>query len=161
MVLQSVSVCSSPWKRPLSFFEQHAAITKKLAFLRDIGLGYIQLGQAATTLSGGEAQRLKICAELGVQAKTGVMYILDEPTIGLHMHDVGALIGILRRLIEVDNTVVIIEHNLDVVSMADHCVELGPEAGDKGGQIVFEGTPLELSTQGDCHTGRGLKIRKK
>ncbi|KJU82874.1 excinuclease ABC subunit A [Candidatus Magnetobacterium bavaricum] len=91
----------------IEFFEQHAVITKKLALLRDIGLGYIQIGQAATTLSGGEAQRLKICAELGVQAKTGVMYILDEPTIGLHMHDVGALIGILRRLIEAGNTVVL------------------------------------------------------
>ncbi|KJU83954.1 excinuclease ABC subunit A, partial [Candidatus Magnetobacterium bavaricum] len=145
----------------IEFFEQHTTITKKLVLLRDIGLGYIQLGQAATTLSGGEAQRLKICAELGMQAKTGVMYILDEPTIGLHMHDVGALIGILRRLIEAGNTVVIIEHNLDVVGMADHCVELGPEAGDKGGRIVFEGTPLELSRQEDCHTGRGLARRKR
>ncbi|MBF0337520.1 MAG: excinuclease ABC subunit UvrA [Nitrospirae bacterium] len=143
----------------IEFFDRHAAITKKLVLLRDIGLGYIQLGQAATTLSGGEAQRLKICAELGVQVKTGVMYILDEPTIGLHMHDVGALVGILRRLVEVGNTVVIIEHNLDVIALADHCVELGPDAGDKGGRIVFEGTPLELSWQEGCHTGRGLARR--
>ncbi|MBF0342722.1 MAG: excinuclease ABC subunit UvrA [Nitrospirae bacterium] len=140
-------------------FSEHPAIIKKLTLIKDIGLGYIKIGQPATTLSGGEAQRLKICAEVGVQTKTGVVYILDEPTIGLHMHDVGALMAILRRLVESDNTVVIIEHNLDVISVADYCVDLGPEGGHRGGTIVFEGTPQALSMHHSSHTGRGLAKR--
>lgn len=144
-----------------------AFIGSKLGLMRDIGLGYLRLGQPATTLSGGEAQRLKICAELlssglrdwklGAGEKKGLLYVLDEPTVGLHHNDVMMLMKIIRRLVETGNTVVIIEHNLDVIRQADHVIDLGPEGGEKGGRIIFEGTPEELKHCAESYTGRYLK----
>ena len=144
-----------------------AFIGSKLGLMRDIGLGYLRLGQPATTLSGGEAQRLKICAELlssgirdwklGAGEKKGLLYVLDEPTVGLHYNDVMMLMKIIRRLVETGNTVVIIEHNLEVIRQADHVIDLGPEGGEKGGRIIFEGTPEELKHCAESYTGRYLK----
>lgn len=139
------------------FFSGISEISSKLALMKDIGLGYLRLGQPATTLSGGEAQRLKICAELGAKEIKGMLYILDEPTVGLHHNDVLKFVKIIRRLIESGNTVVIIEHNLDVISQADWVIDLGPEGGDKGGNIIFEGTPEELKRAESSYTGQYLK----
>ncbi|VAX27698.1 Excinuclease ABC subunit A [hydrothermal vent metagenome] len=142
----------------VQFFFTEEFIRSKLAIMQEIALGYLRLGQSATTLSGGEAQRLKICAELGsTKKKTGLMYILDEPTVGLHYRDVLALLKVLRRLVDEGNTVVVIEHNLDVVSVADWVIDLGPEGGPEGGNIVFEGPPEKLIFCSDSHTGRYLK----
>lgn len=138
-------------------FSGISEISSKLALMKDIGLGYLRLGQPATTLSGGEAQRLKICAELGVKEIKGMLYILDEPTVGLHHNDVLKFMKIIRRLIESGNTVVIIEHNLDVISQADWVIDLGPEGGDKGGNIIFEGTPEKLRNAEHSYTGKYLK----
>ncbi len=138
------------------FTEEH--IRSKLAIMQEIALGYLRLGQSATTLSGGEAQRLKICAELGsAKKKTGLLYILDEPTVGLHYRDVLALLKVLRRLVDEGNTVVVIEHNLDVVSVADWVVDLGPEGGPDGGNIVFEGSPEKLIFCSESYTGKYLR----
>ncbi|MBF0457654.1 MAG: excinuclease ABC subunit UvrA [Nitrospirae bacterium] len=134
-------------------FWDEPAIFKRLQLLKDVGLGYLTIGQPATTLSGGEAQRLKICAALGVAAHKGFLYILDEPTIGLHMRDVQALLSVLRRLIELDSTVVVIEHNMDVIREADWVVDLGPEGGDAGGTLLFEGMPEDLQECTASHTG--------
>ncbi len=139
------------------FFSGVSEIGSKLALMKDIGLGYLRLGQPATTLSGGEAQRLKICAELGERRIKNTLYILDEPTVGLHHDDVLKFIKIIRKLIESGNTVVIIEHNLDVISQADWVIDLGPEGGDKGGNIIFEGTPEELQNSEYSYTGKYLK----
>ncbi|GER93081.1 excinuclease ABC subunit A [hot springs metagenome] len=144
------------------FFSEIHEISSKFALMKDIGLGYLKLGQPATTLSGGEAQRLKICAELdtrGTQSpsRKSILYILDEPTVGLHHNDVLKFIRIIRRLIESGNTVVIIEHNLDVISQADWVIDMGPEGGDKGGNIIFEGTPKELQNIEYSYTGKYLK----
>ncbi|KWT82943.1 excinuclease ABC subunit UvrA [Candidatus Magnetominusculus xianensis] len=137
-------------------FWDDPAISKKLQLLKDVGLGYLRIGQPATTLSGGEAQRLKICAALGGTANKGFLYILDEPTIGLHMRDVQALLTVLRRLISLNNTIVVIEHNMDVIREADWVVDLGPEGGDAGGELLFEGTPEDLYECSDSHTGTCL-----
>ena len=107
----------------------------------DVGLGYIKIGQAATTLSGGEAQRIKLARELSKKSTGRTIYILDEPTTGLHTDDINRLLGVLDRLVELGNTVVVIEHNLDVIKYADHVIDLGPEGGDKGGEIVATGNP--------------------
>lgn len=139
------------------FFFDIPKIKTRLSLMKDIGLGYLRLGQPATTLSGGEAQRLKICAELGTGRVSDVLYILDEPTVGLHFRDVGALLGVLHRLVDAGNTVVVIEHNLDVVKSADWVVDLGPEGGDRGGQIVFSGTPEEIIKAKGSYTGKYLK----
>ncbi|MBI3593235.1 MAG: excinuclease ABC subunit UvrA, partial [Nitrospirae bacterium] len=142
------------------FFQEIAEIRSKLILMQDIGLGYLRLGQSATTLSGGEAQRLKICAELSANARPymrGMLYILDEPTVGLHYNDVMMLMKIIRRLVNSGNSVVIIEHNLDVIARADWVIDLGPEGGDKGGAILFEGTPEELKNAEDSYTGQYLK----
>ncbi|MDI6729615.1 MAG: excinuclease ABC subunit UvrA [Thermodesulfovibrionales bacterium] len=149
------------------FFSGVSEIGSKLALMKDIGLGYLRLGQPATTLSGGEAQRLKICAELDVRGTQsplrkpteakGMLYILDEPTVGLHHNDVLKFMKIIRKLIESGNTAVIIEHNLDVISQADWVIDLGPEGGDKGGNIIFEGTPEELKRAEGSYTGQYLK----
>ena len=141
------------------FFSGTPKISEKLALLTDTGLGYLKLGQPATTLSGGEAQRLKICAELGLSlsGEAGTIYVLDEPTVGLHHHDVEALLGILRKLVGKGNTVVVIEHNLDVIGAADWVIDMGPEGGDKGGRIIFQGTPQALMKASGSHTGRYLK----
>jgi excinuclease ABC subunit A len=136
-------------------------IKNKLSLMKDIGLGYLRLGQPATTLSGGEAQRLKICAEMAHSPSTkvqkGFLYILDEPTIGLHFRDVQALLDVLHRLVDTGNTVVIIEHNLDVIRASDWIVDLGPEGGEKGGRIIFEGRPDEIVNVKESYTGRYLK----
>ena len=124
--------------------ERHKFIKRSLDYVHELGLGYISLGQASHTLSGGEAQRLKIAKELGARNAEETLYILDEPTIGLHMNDVGKLISVLRKLIEKGNTVLVIEHNLDVIKEADYLIELGPGAAEKGGKVIFQGTPKEL-----------------
>ncbi len=151
----------------IGLFREYPAITKKLSLMNDIGLGYLRLGQSATTLSGGEAQRLKICAELDVKRTQaplrrsleikGTLYILDEPTVGLHFRDVMRLLDILRRLVEEGNTVVVIEHNLEVIAASDWIIDLGPEGGDRGGEIVFEGTPEEIVKVERSYTGRYLR----
>jgi excinuclease ABC subunit A len=138
-------------------FSEQPAIVKKLALLKEVGLGYLKIGQPATTLSGGEAQRLKLCADMGASAKKGCVYILDEPTIGLHMHDVKALLSVLKRLVEMDNTVVVIEHNLDVIREADWVVDLGPEGGHRGGKVLFEGPPESLTGLKGSYTGKYLE----
>ena len=148
---------------PLTIFGFDAdqpKIRSQLQLLLDTGLGYLRLGQPATTLSGGEAQRLKICAEMGATATRGLLYILDEPTVGLHFADVQALLDVLNRLVEGGNTVLVIEHNLDVVRAADWIIDLGPEGGDKGGRIIFEGTPAQIVKSKKSYTGAYLKQYK-
>jgi len=141
----------------LKFFENIPSIKNKMQALYDVGLSYIKLGQPATTLSGGEAQRVKLATELSRKDTGKTMYILDEPTTGLHMYDVKKLIAILQRLIGNGNSVVVIEHNLDVIKCADWIIDLGPEGGDEGGTIVATGTPEEIAKNKDSHTGRFLK----
>jgi excinuclease ABC subunit A len=133
------------------------SIANKLRTLRDVGLGYIQLGQPATTLSGGEAQRIKLASELSKRATGKTLYILDEPTTGLHFADVENLLLVLRRLVEHGNTVVVIEHNLDVIKTADWIIDLGPEGGDAGGTIVAEGTPEDIARTDASYTGHFLR----
>jgi excinuclease ABC subunit A len=128
-----------------------------LQTLADVGLGYIHLGQPAPTLSGGEAQRVKLSRELSKIATGNTMYILDEPSVGLHAHDVAKLIVALNRLVDKGNTVIIIEHNMDIIKVADHIVDLGPEGGDLGGHIVAQGTPEEVMATDDSYTGQFLK----
>jgi excinuclease ABC subunit A len=140
-----------------AFFGAVPAIARKLKTLEDVGLGYIQLGQSATTLSGGEAQRIKLSKELGRRATGQTMYILDEPTTGLHFHDVHQLLGVLHRFADQGNTVLVIEHNLDVIKTADWIIDLGPEGGSGGGQIVVEGTPEAVAREPTSHTGRFLR----
>ncbi len=140
----------------LAFFDAVPAVKRKLQTLMDVGLSYIQLGQNATTLSGGEAQRVKLARELSKRDTGSTLYILDEPTTGLHFHDVEQLLGVLHRLRDHGNTVVVIEHNLDVVKTADWIVDLGPEGGDAGGEIVATGTPEEVARVAESHTGRFL-----
>lgn len=127
------------------FFANIPKIKNKIKTLNDVGLGYVKLGQSSTTLSGGEAQRVKLATELSRRSTGKTVYILDEPTTGLHTHDVAKLISILDRLVEQGNTVVVIEHNLDVVKVADYIVDLGPDGGDRGGTIVAEGTPEQIA----------------
>jgi excinuclease ABC subunit A len=141
----------------LSFFENIPKIKSKLQTLYDVGLGYIKLGQSATTLSGGEAQRVKLATELSKRSTGKTVYILDEPTTGLHMYDVDKLIQILQRLVGAGNTVIVIEHNLDVIKTADYIIDLGPEGGDKGGQIVATGTPEQVAEVKGSYTGQFLK----
>jgi len=140
-----------------SLFENIPAIRQKLETLCRVGLGYIKLGQSATTLSGGEAQRIKITRELAKRATGKTLYLLDEPTTGLHFHDVSKLISVLDDLVEKGNTVVVIEHNLDVIKSADHIIDLGPEGGDGGGEIIAAGTPEEIAGVPKSHTGRFLR----
>jgi excinuclease ABC subunit A len=139
------------------FFHAVPAIKRKLQTLEDVGLGYIQLGQSATTLSGGEAQRIKLSKELGRRATGQTLYILDEPTTGLHFHDVHQLLGVLHRFADQGNTVLVIEHNLDVIKTADWIIDMGPEGGTGGGQIVVEGTPEDVAAHPTSHTGRFLR----
>ncbi len=138
------------------FFENQPTIARHLRTLLDVGLGYVRLGQPAPTLSGGEAQRVKLAAELGKRATGRTIYILDEPTTGLHFEDVRRLLGVLQRLVDTGNTVLVIEHNLDVVKSADWIVDLGPEGGDRGGRVVAEGPPEHVAKTADSHTGRFL-----
>lgn len=141
----------------LSFFENQAKLKKKLQTLYDVGLSYVKLGQSSTTLSGGEAQRVKLATELARKATGRTIYILDEPTTGLHSYDVHKLIEVLQKLVEAGNTVVVIEHNLDVVKTADYILDLGPEGGDRGGAIVAQGTPEEVAEVSESYTGQYLK----
>jgi excinuclease ABC subunit A len=141
----------------LTFFENIPKIYSKMVTLNDVGLSYIKLGQPSTTLSGGEAQRIKLATELSKRSTGKTMYILDEPTTGLHFEDVNKLIHILQRLVEGGNTVLVIEHNLDVIKTADYIIDLGPEGGDRGGFIVGQGTPEELAANKDSYTGIYLK----
>ena len=140
----------------LHFFENIAPIKRKLQTLFDVGLGYVRLGQPATTLSGGEAQRVKLSSELQRRSTGRTFYILDEPTTGLHFDDVRQLLAVLQRLVDMGNTVLVIEHNLDVIKSADHVIDLGPEGGDRGGEIVATGTPEEIAKVEASHTGRYL-----
>ena len=141
----------------LEVFGPVPALRTRLQTLADVGLGYVQLGQSATTLSGGEAQRLKLSRELGKRATGRTLYILDEPTTGLHLADIDKLLQVLNRLVETGNTVIIIEHNLEVIKTADYLIDLGPEGGDRGGQLLAAGTPEEVAAQPDSHTGRFLR----
>ena len=141
----------------LPFFENLSKIRKKLQTLYDVGLSYVKLGQSSTTLSGGEAQRVKLATELSRKATGRTIYILDEPTTGLHSYDVHKLIEVLQKLVEGGNTVVVIEHNLDVIKTADHVIDLGPEGGDRGGTIVAAGTPEEVAQVEQSYTGKYLK----
>ena len=141
----------------LKFFENFQAIRRKLQTLYDVGLGYIRLGQSSTTLSGGEAQRVKLATELSRRGTGKTMYILDEPTTGLHFADVHKLVGILDRLVENGNTVVVIEHNLDVIKTADYIIDLGPEGGSRGGEIIATGTPEKVAQVEGSYTGKFLK----
>ena len=145
----------------ISFFEGLPQIEKKLKTLFDVGLGYIKIGQSSTTLSGGEAQRVKLATELAKRSTGRTIYILDEPTTGLHTEDVSKLIGILQRLVEAGNTVVTIEHNLDLIKTADYIIDLGPEGGDGGGQIVATGTPEQVAKCEKSYTGAFLKDKLK
>jgi excinuclease ABC subunit A len=132
-------------------------IARHLDTLRDVGLGYVKLGQPAPTLSGGEAQRVKLSTELAKRSTGKTLYILDEPTTGLHFDDVSKLLGVLHRLVDGGNTVVVIEHNLDVIKTADHIVDLGPEGGAGGGEIVASGTPEEVAATPGSYTGQYLQ----
>ena len=139
------------------FFENIPSIRDKCALLKKVGLGYIQLGQSATTLSGGEAQRIKLSKELSKRATGRTLYILDEPTTGLHFEDIQKLLTVLQALVDQGNTVVVIEHNLDVIKTADYIIDLGPDGGDKGGQIIATGTPEQIAQCPNSYTGQYLK----
>jgi len=141
----------------LHFFENQPRIRQKLETVNDVGLGYIHLGQSATTLSGGEAQRVKLATELSKRDTGRTLYILDEPTTGLHFEDVRLLLDVLHRLVDRGNTVLVIEHNLDVIKTADWIIDLGPEGGTRGGMIVAAGTPDEVAAAPASYTGHYLK----
>ncbi len=140
----------------VEFFAAQGALARRLRVLQDVGLGYLRLGQPATTLSGGEAQRLKIAAELGARDSGEMLYIMDEPTTGLHLDDVKRLLGVLNRLVDAGNTVLVVEHHLDVIKSADHVIDLGPEGGEEGGEIVAEGTPEAVAQTPGSYTGKFL-----
>ena len=141
----------------VEFFKNVPRIANKLQVMQDVGLGYVKLGQSATTLSGGEAQRVKLATELSRRSTGRTLYILDEPTTGLHTADIHKLLEILQRLVDGGDSVVVIEHNLDVIKSADYIVDLGPEGGDKGGTIVAQGTPEEIVKVKASYTGKFLK----
>jgi excinuclease ABC subunit A len=141
----------------LGFFDNFPRITRLLAALHDVGLGYVELGQSSTTLSGGEAQRVKLATELGKNPTGHTLYVLDEPTTGLHFADIARLLGVLGRLADQGNTLVVIEHNLDVIKCADWIIDLGPEGGDRGGTIVAAGTPEDVAQVGGSYTGQFLR----
>ncbi|HKJ94681.1 MAG TPA: excinuclease ABC subunit UvrA, partial [Gammaproteobacteria bacterium] len=141
----------------LALFSAVPVIRRKLQTLMDVGLSYVKLGQSATTLSGGEAQRVKLSRELSKRDTGRTLYILDEPTTGLHFHDIDQLLRVLHRLRDEGNTVIVIEHNLDVIKTADWLVDLGPEGGDGGGRIIAEGTPEDVAATPASYTGRFLR----
>ena len=141
----------------LDFFNNVPKIKQKMQTLLDVGLGYIKLGQPSTTLSGGEAQRVKLATELSKRATGKTLYILDEPTTGLHIADVHRLIDILQRLVDTGNTILVIEHNLDLIKTADHIIDLGPEGGERGGQVIAVGTPEQICKNDQSYTGKFLK----
>jgi len=141
----------------VEFFENHTSIHRKLKTLQDVGMNYIKLGQSSTTLSGGESQRIKLTKELAKFKKGNTIYILDEPTTGLHFEDVNKLISVINKLVDKGNSLFVIEHNLDVVKCADWIIDLGHEGGDGGGKIIAQGTPKEISKSKKSHTGKFLK----
>jgi excinuclease ABC subunit A len=140
----------------LAFFSAVPNLTRKLQTLMDVGLSYLKLGQSATTLSGGEAQRVKLALELSRRDTGRTLYILDEPTTGLHFADIDLLLKVLHQLRDAGNTIIIIEHNLDVIKTADWIIDMGPEGGDGGGQVVAQGTPEDVAANPNSHTGRYL-----
>ena len=142
----------------VDFFEMIPKIHRKTKTLKDVGLGYITLGQQATTLSGGEAQRVKLSEELSKRDTGNTIYILDEPTTGLHFDDIRQLLNVLNKLVEKGNTIVVIEHNLDVVKVADYIIDMGPEGGNRGGEVVAQGTPEKVAKAKKSHTGHFLKM---
>jgi excinuclease ABC subunit A len=146
-----------PIETALEFFEKIPKLRRRLQTLHDVGLDYMRLGQPATTLSGGEAQRVKLATELSKVATGRTLYILDEPTTGLHTYDIEKLLQVLQRLVDAGNTVVVIEHNLDVIKQADWVLDLGPEGGDAGGEIIAAGTPEEVAEDPASHTGQYLQ----
>ncbi|MDD4164266.1 MAG: excinuclease ABC subunit UvrA, partial [Eubacteriales bacterium] len=139
------------------FFENYRSIHRKLKTLSDVGLGYIKIGQSSVTLSGGEAQRVKLSTELSRWSTGRTMYVLDEPTTGLHSYDVDKLREVLQRLVDAGNTVVVIEHNLDIIKTADYIIDMGPEGGDGGGTVIASGTPEEIAANEKSYTGQYLK----
>jgi excinuclease ABC subunit A len=139
------------------YFEAMPNIARKFQTLHDVGLDYVRLGQPATTLSGGEAQRVKLAAELAKRSTGRTIYILDEPTTGLHFADVEKLIGVLNRLVTAGNTILVIEHNLDVIKTADWLIDMGPEGGDAGGRVVAVGTPEQVAEVKESYTGQYLR----
>jgi excinuclease ABC subunit A len=145
----------------IHFFDAFPKPRRKLDTIRDVGLGYIRLGQPATTLSGGEAQRIKLATELSRRATGSTLYILDEPTTGLSFSDVESLLQVLQRLVDAGNTVVVIEHHLDVIKNADWIIDLGPHGGEKGGRILAEGTPEQIAKSKKSITGKYLRINPK
>jgi excinuclease ABC subunit A len=149
-------VLNLPAEEALTFFAAQPSIARQLQTLVDVGLGYVRLGQPAPTLSGGEAQRVKLSTELGKRATGHTIYILDEPTTGLHFEDVRRLLGVLQRLVDNGNTMLVIEHNLDVIKSADWIIDLGPEGGAGGGEIVAEGTPEQVAKVAESYTGKFL-----
>ena len=138
------------------FFEPVPSIAQKLAALNDVGLGYIKLGQPSTTLSGGESQRVKLASELSKKGTGNSIYILDEPTTGLHFEDIKILLGVLQKIVDQGNTVVVIEHNLDVLKSVDYLIDMGPEGGVGGGQIIAQGTPEQIAKCPNSYTGQFL-----
>ena len=150
-------VLQMPIREAVEFFDSVPAIKRKLKTLNSVGLGYLTLGQSSTTLSGGEAQRIKLSRELSKIGTGDTIYIMDEPTTGLHFQDVRMLVDVIQKLVQKGNTVIVIEHNLDLIKAADWIIDLGPEGGDGGGQIIAEGTPEEVSRDADSPTGRFLK----
>ena len=149
-------VLESTVEEAVLLFEHVGSVARPLRALQDVGLGYLRLGQSATTLSGGEAQRIKLAREFARRSTGRTLYLLDEPTTGLHFEDVKTLLTLLHRLVEMGNTVLVIEHNLDVMKVADHIVDLGPEGGEGGGEIVAEGTPEEVCREARSLTGHAL-----
>jgi excinuclease ABC subunit A len=141
----------------VEFFEAIPGIARHLRTLDDVGLGYVRLGQSATTLSGGEAQRVKLASELQRRSTGRTVYVLDEPTTGLHFEDIRKLLGVLGRLVDTGNSVIVIEHNLDVIKTADWIVDMGPEGGRGGGMVVVEGTPEAVAEYAGSYTGKFLK----
>jgi excinuclease ABC subunit A len=150
-------VLEMPISEALDFFEHIPKIRRRVQALNDVGLGYMRLGQPATTLSGGEAQRVKLAAELCKVATGRTIYILDEPTTGLHFADIQRLLEVLQRLVDAGNSIVVIEHNLDVIKVSDYLIDLGPEGGDEGGSLIAVGTPERIAAVPESYTGNFLK----
>jgi excinuclease ABC subunit A len=144
-------------REAIDFFHATPKLVQRLKVLNDVGLGYLRLGQSATTLSGGEAQRVKLAAHLAMSSSAGTLFILDEPTTGLHFDDISKLLAALERLIENGGSLIVIEHNLDVIKAADWVIDLGPEGGAGGGEIVAAGTPEDVAREERSHTGRFLR----
>ncbi|MPN41456.1 UvrABC system protein A [bioreactor metagenome] len=141
----------------VDFFENVPNILHKIKVLQEVGLGYIKLGQSSTTLSGGESQRVKLATELARTDTGNTLYVLDEPTTGLHFEDIRILLGVLNKLVDKGNTVIVIEHNLDIIKCADYIIDLGPEGGEKGGNILATGTPEEIIKHMNSYTAKYLK----